>query len=124
MGQVIHSHSLHFFYFGVPDFITGDGTQISSRSIFGLLKNSRQLAANAMAIRKTGQDIVDAVGGGRLHPVACIPGGMSKYLRNDERVAMYKSVVGTLKLVRAGMKLVKELYAKNQDTFMKLPPSS
>jgi len=28
------------------------------------------------------QDIVDTVGGGRLHPVTCIPGGMSKSVKN------------------------------------------
>ena len=117
MGQVIHSHALHFFYFGMPDFIAGEDTLVLHRSILGLIQNNRNLASNAIFIRKTGQDIVDIVGGGRLHPAACIPGGLSKFLRNDERVTMYKSVIAAIKMIQAGMKLVKDLYEKNQESF-------
>ncbi|MBI9086015.1 MAG: Ni/Fe hydrogenase subunit alpha [Desulfobacterales bacterium] len=117
MGQTVHSHALHFFCFGLPDFISGEDTLVLHRSILGLLQNNRNLAANAIAIRKTGQDIVDIVGGGRLHPAACIPGGLSKWLQNDERVTMYKSVVASLKMIQGGMKLVKDLYEKNKDSF-------
>jgi NAD-reducing hydrogenase large subunit len=117
MGQTIHSHALHFFCFGLPDFIAGEDTLVLHRSILGLIQNNRNLAASAIAIRKTGQDIVDIVGGGRLHPAACIPGGMSKHLQNAERVQMYKSILTSLKMIQAGMKLVKDIYEKNKETF-------
>jgi NAD-reducing hydrogenase large subunit len=118
MGQTIHSHALHFFYFAMPDFLFKDDTHNTQRSIFGLLQNSKSVAANAIAIRKTGQDIVDIVGGGRLHPAACLPGGMSKELTNQERSAMYKSVVSAIKLIGSGIKMIKELYAKNNESFV------
>ena len=117
MGQIIHSHSLHFFYFAMPDFLFKDDSQASQRSLFGMLDHRKGLAAGAIAIRKTGQDIVDTVGGGRLHPAACIPGGMSKELTNAERGKMYKNVVTAIKLIGSGVKMVKELYAKNADLF-------
>jgi NAD-reducing hydrogenase large subunit len=117
MGQVIHSHALHFFFCALPDtFYTEAGSE-SMRSVFGLLETSKNLAMNAIKLRKAGQNIVDTVGGGRLHPVACIPGGMSKHLHYIERVEMLKSLITALKIAQMGMKMVKDMYAKRPQVF-------
>ncbi|MCP4155133.1 MAG: Ni/Fe hydrogenase subunit alpha, partial [bacterium] len=88
MGQIIHSHALSFFFFSLPDFLARDNTTIAHRSVFGFLDTNKGLAMEAVKIRKAGQDIVDMVGGGRLHPVSCIPGGMSKFLQYIDRIDM------------------------------------
>ncbi|MCP4146229.1 MAG: Ni/Fe hydrogenase subunit alpha, partial [bacterium] len=101
-----------FFFFSLPDFLARDNATISHRSVFGFLDNNKGLAMEAVKIRKAGQDIVDIVGGGRLHPVACIPGGMSKFLQYIDRIDMLKGLFNALPLVQKGIKMVKGLYEK------------
>lgn len=117
MGQIIHSHALHFFFCAVPDFLTGDATLIPNRSVFGMLQNNPSIAQNAVKLRKAGQDIVDMVGGGRLHPVACIPGGMTKAFDNFTRVELLRGLLPAIKIAQMGVKMIKDIYAKSQGTF-------
>jgi NAD-reducing hydrogenase large subunit len=116
MGQTIQSHALHFFFFGLPDFFKKELAP-EQRSIFGLLDRNNSVATNAIKLRKVGQNIVDYVGGGRLHPVSCIPGGMSRHLEYAHRMELYEAVIAGIRLAQMGVGLVKELYGKNQDVF-------
>lgn len=119
MGQIIHSHALHFFFCAMPDFLaTGDATTLTpNRSVFGLLQNNKAVAQNAIKLRKAGQDIVDMIGGGRLHPVACIPGGMTRPLDNFTRIELLRNLLPAIKLAQMGVKMIKEIYTKHQSRF-------
>lgn len=117
MGQVIQSHALHFYFCAMPDFIAGDSAAIEGRSLFGLLENKKAIAQNAIKLRKAGQDIVDIVGGGRLHPVTCIPGGMSKPLDNFSRVELLRGILNVVKIAQGGVKTIKDIYQKSAPTF-------
>ena len=94
LGGLIQDHALHFFFLAGPDFLTGDGS--GSRDILGVIKGAPELALKAIGIRKTGQHIVATVGGRASHPVAAIPGGMSKSITIEQRDEM-------LGMVRGGM---------------------
>ena len=37
MGQIIHSHSLHYFYLAAPDFVLGPSSNPAGRNIVGLI---------------------------------------------------------------------------------------
>lgn len=120
MGQLIHSHALHFFFCAMPDFLAGDSsatTLTANRSVFGLLQSNKNVAQNAIKLRKAGQDIVDLVGGGRLHPVACIPGGMAKPLDNFTRVELLRNLIPAIKIAQMGIKMVKDIYLRHQARF-------
>lgn len=93
LGGLAQDHALHFFFLAGPDFLTGDGA--GSRDILGVIKGRPELAARAIRLRKTGQHVVKIVGGRASHPVAAIPGGMSKGITRAERDEM-------LAMVRAG----------------------
>ncbi len=120
MGQFIHSHALSFFFYTLPDFLSRENTMDIHRSIFGLMESHKEMAHHAIILRKAGQDIVDIVGGGRLHPVSCIPGGMSKRLTSMERIDMLKGIRQALPIARHGIELVKNLYKKQKSTFNSL----
>lgn len=83
LGGLSQDHALHFFFLAGPDFLTGDGA--GSRDILGVIKGAPELALKAIGLRKTGQHIVVTVGGRASHPVAAIPGGMSKTITAQER---------------------------------------
>ncbi len=116
MGQTIHSHSLHLFFFALPDFLSGDKTN-DDRGLFSLMETQKNLARQAIALRKAGQSIVDAVGGGRLHPVSCLPGGMSKPLESLERMELYRQLKNVVKIALRGVHVVKDIHDKRPDTF-------
>lgn len=90
LGGLSQDHALHFFFLAGPDFLTGDGT--GSRDILGVVKAAPELALKAIGLRKTGQHIVVTVGGRASHPVAAIPGGMSKGITVEERNRMAEMV--------------------------------
>jgi NAD-reducing hydrogenase large subunit len=94
LGGLAQDHALHFFFLAGPDFLNGDGA--GSRDILGVIKAQPELALKAIGLRKTGQHIVATVGGRASHPVAAIPGGMSKGITRSERDEM-------LAMVDAGM---------------------
>jgi len=82
LGGFSQDHALHFFFLAGPDFLTGDGS--GSRDILGVIQGRPDLAMQAIRLRKTGQHIVKTVGGRASHPVAAIPGGMSKDISAEE----------------------------------------
>lgn len=117
MGQIIHSHSLHFFFFVLPDSIYRPIYPVTNRSVFGILDSRPNIASNAIKIRKAGQNIVYTVGGARLHPVACIPGGMSKHLEYSQRFKMFEEAALASKIAQNGLKLIKGMFAKDKNYF-------
>ena len=90
LGGFTQDHALHFFFLAGPDFLTGDGS--GSRDILGVIAGQPHLALKAIGLRKTGQQIVETIGGRTSHPVTAIPGGMSKGITAEERDQMLESV--------------------------------
>ncbi len=93
LGGFVQDHALHFFFLAGPDFLTGEG---ASRDLLGVIEARPDLARRAIALRKAGQRVVEAVGGRTSHPVAAIPGGMSKALDpelRDELLALAKGIL-------------------------------
>ena len=94
LGGFTQDHALHFFLLAGPDFLTGNGE--GSRDILGVITARPDLALKAIALRKTGQHIVETIGGRASHPVTAIPGGMSKGITVEERDEMLTMVRGSL----------------------------
>jgi NAD-reducing hydrogenase large subunit len=84
-GGLVQDHALHFFFLAGPDFLTGDG---ASRDLLGVIGARPDLAKRAIGLRKLGQGVVAATGGQAGHPVTAIPGGVSKPLDPEVRVAL------------------------------------
>jgi coenzyme F420-reducing hydrogenase alpha subunit len=85
----VQDHALHFFFLAGPDFLTDDTP--ASRDLLGVIEARPDLAALAIELRRSGQTVVEAVGG-QTHPVTAIPGGMSKGITEAERVRLLEVV--------------------------------
>jgi coenzyme F420-reducing hydrogenase alpha subunit len=94
LGGFSQDHALHFFFLAGPDFLTGDGS--GSRDLLGVIKARPDLARKAIALRRAGQRVVEVVGGRTSHPVAAIPGGMSKALLPEQRAELIALTDGML----------------------------
>lgn len=75
MGQVIQSHSMHFFELAGPDLILGWDADPKIRNVVGLIEANPELAIKAVKLRKFGQEVIAKLGGRRIHPNYAVPGG-------------------------------------------------
>ncbi len=85
-AHIAHSHLLHFFALGAPDFLPGPEAPKAERNVLGLIAAAGE-DAGRLVLRARGhcQRIQGIIGGHPIHPVAAVPGGMSKPLSEAER---------------------------------------
>jgi NAD-reducing hydrogenase large subunit len=88
MGQMVQSHSLHFFHLAAPDLIFGFDADPATRNVIGIIQANPQLALKAVALRRYGQQIIQRLGGKRVHPNLCVPGGVNAPLGVADRDAI------------------------------------
>jgi F420-non-reducing hydrogenase large subunit len=85
-AHIVHSHLLHFFALAAPDFVPGAGAEAGERNILGLVATvGRDLGLEVIRARGFAQKIQGIIAGHPIHPVAALPGGMSRRLEESER---------------------------------------
>lgn len=67
-GEWIESHTLHVFMLHAPDFLGYD-------DVIRMAADHPELVQRALAVKKTGNDIVNVVGGREIHPINVRIGG-------------------------------------------------
>lgn len=124
MGQLIQSHALSFFHLSSPDLLLGFDAPPESRNIFGVIAANPEIARKGIRLRQYGQDVIAAVGGRKIHPDVCVPGGMNRALRMDDRDALLQRATEAKEITRLGIKLLLDYYEANRDfvdTFATFP---
>ena len=84
-GQIFQSHSLHFFHLAAPDLLFGYDAPVATRNVIGIALANRELATQAVLMRKYGQEVIAATAGKKIHGTGAIPGGVNKSLTAAER---------------------------------------
>ena len=84
-GQFVQSHALSFFHLSSPDLILGFDSDPAQRNVAGLLAADPELGRDGIALRRFGQQIIERLGGERVHPAWTVPGGVSSPLSPDDR---------------------------------------
>lgn len=85
LGQIIQSHALSFFHLSAPDLLLGWESDPKTRNVFGLIDSHPDLARGGIRLRKFGQEIIEALGGRKIHPAWAVPGGVRHGLAVDRR---------------------------------------
>ncbi len=85
LGQIVQSHALSFFHLSAPDFLLGWDTPPSQRNVFGLIAANPDLARAAIRLRQFGQEIIEILGGKKIHPAWAVPGGVRSPLTEEGR---------------------------------------
>jgi len=85
LAQIVQSHALHFFHLSSPDLLLGFGSDPAARNIAGVAARAPELARDGIALRKFGQQIIEKLGGKRIHPAWVVPGGVSTPLSTEQR---------------------------------------
>lgn len=85
LAQVVQSHALSFFHLASPDLLLGMDSDPAQRHIFGVAQNHPNLARDGIRLRQFGQQIIEWLGGKRIHPAWVVPGGVSEPLSAERR---------------------------------------
>jgi NAD-reducing hydrogenase large subunit len=114
MGQIIQSHAMHFFELAGPDLLLGFDADPAARSVFGLLQADPALALKAVNLRKFGQQIIEILGGRRIHPNFAVTGGVNKALRSSERDAILSGLPEAIVALQTGLAIMRGWAERNR----------
>jgi NAD-reducing hydrogenase large subunit len=88
LAQIVQSHALSFFYLSAPDLLLGMDADPAKRNIVGVLAQNPEMARGGIRLRSIGQQIIELLGGKRIHPAWVVPGGVSEPLSVEKRDQM------------------------------------
>lgn len=102
MAQIVQSHALSVFHLSSPDLLLGMDSDPAKRNLWGVFERDPQLARDGIRLRQFGQQIIERLGGKRIHPAWVVPGGVSDPLSQGDRDAILKDIPEVLAIaVRA-----------------------
>ncbi len=119
-GQTYQSHSLHFFHLSAPDLLLGFDADPAIRNVIGLIHANKDLAVQAVMMRKYGQEVIKATAGKKIHGNGAVPGGVNKNLSIEERDALLKDIDQMIEWAQGGVDLYKKAYRDDYDRLSKL----
>jgi len=115
MGQIIQSHSMHFFELAGPDLLLGFDAEPAKRNVVGLVEANPALALKAVSLRKYGQEVIRLLGEKRIHPEFAVPGGVNAALKPEARDQMLAGAEEMKGYIREGVGIAKGWLDSHQD---------
>jgi len=115
MGQIVQSHALSFFHLSSPDLLFGFDSDPATRNIAGVAERFPELAVKGVQLRKFGQEIIQVLGGKKVHPWHSIPGGVNRGLKPGEMDEIRGSLPVMKATVGEALKLVKGYLDENSE---------
>ncbi|MBD2464749.1 Ni/Fe hydrogenase subunit alpha [Oscillatoria sp. FACHB-1407] len=85
LAQIVQSHALSFFHLSAPDLLLGMDTDPHRRNLVGLIATAPELARGGIRLRQFGQEIIELLGGRKVHPAWAVPGGVREPLSDAGR---------------------------------------
>jgi len=85
LGQIIQSHALSFFHLSSPDLFLGFDSDPTQRNVFGLIAQDPNFARKGIRLRQFGQEVIEILGGRKIHPSWAVPGGVREGLSESGR---------------------------------------
>jgi NAD-reducing hydrogenase large subunit len=119
MGQMVQSHGMHFFELAGPDLLLGFDADPAVRNVVGLAQVNPGLAIKAINLRKWGQEIIQTLGGRRIHPNFAVPGGVNRVLQPADRDAILAGYDEAIATTLEGLAIIKDWAAGNLEDIQK-----
>ena len=114
LGQMVQSHALSFFYLSAPDFLLGWDTDPATRNVVGLVAANPDLARKGIRLRAYGQQIIDRLGGKRVHPAWAVPGGVNKALEKEDHAWILAGLPEAKATIRETLDLFKGAFSSDE----------
>jgi NAD-reducing hydrogenase large subunit len=115
LGQIVQSHALSFFHLSGPDLMLGWDSNPVKRNLFGLIAREPQFARGGIRLRQFGQEIIESLGGKRIHPAWAVPGGVRESLTADRRDHLRKWIPEARRTTQDGLDRFKKILDANDE---------
>jgi F420-non-reducing hydrogenase large subunit len=107
-------HTTHFYALGGPDFVLGPDAHPAERNVLGVVKKvGMEIAGKVLEMRKTGHDLIQMIGGRRVHPNWAVPGGVSKGITEDQRKEIEEKGRWAIEFAQFSLQLFADLVLGN-----------
>ena len=124
LAQLVQSHALSFFHLSSPDLLMGMDAAPASRNILGVAEQNPGLALDGVRLRKFGQQIIEWLGGKRIHPAWVVPGGVNEALSEKRRAEILATIPPAMEMAQRALdwyKSIADRYREEQTTFGNFP---
>jgi NAD-reducing hydrogenase large subunit len=115
LAQIVQSHALSFFHLSAPDLLLGFDSDPAARNVFGLAKANPDLARGGIRLRQFGQQIIEALGGKKIHPAWVAPGGVRGSLTPEQRDHIRNGLPEAFATTTTALGILKGLLDKYRD---------
>jgi NAD-reducing hydrogenase large subunit len=112
LAQILQSHALSFFHLSAPDLLLGFDSDPARRNVFGLIAENPELARGGIRLRQFGQEIIGMLGGKKIHPAWCVPGGVRSSLTEENLQWIRDRVPESRTVTQGALALFKGLVEK------------
>ena len=112
LAQWAQSHALSFFHLSSPDFLLGFDSDPAKRNVFGLMENHKDLVRRGIRLRRFGQEIIEILGGRRIHTPWAIAGGVREPLDPAKRDYLLTWIPEAKETARIALDLLKTIHEK------------
>lgn len=109
LAQITQSHALSFFHLSSPDFLLGWESDPARRNLFGLMAADPELARAGIRLRQFGQQILELLGGRKIHAAWAVPGGVRSPLSAEARDWILARLPEAQATIRLALELHKRL---------------
>ncbi|HVP81088.1 MAG TPA: Ni/Fe hydrogenase subunit alpha [Thermodesulfobacteriota bacterium] len=111
----VTDHATHFYALAGPDFVMGPDAPVAERNILGVIhKVGLDVAGKVLQARKYGHQVVEIIGGRKVHPCTSIPGGLTKGITEEQRQEIEKMGRWAIEFAQFTLKLFKGFVLGNK----------
>ncbi len=110
----VTDHTTHFYALGGPDFVVGPDAPAAQRNLLGVIAAAgKEAGLRVINTRKQNHEVIKIIGGRPIHPVAGLPGGMSKAITEAERQFIEQVARQNVEFALWSLELFDQIVLKN-----------
>jgi len=112
LAQWLQSHALSFFHLSSPDYLLGFDSDPAKRNIFGLLTENKEFAKRGIRLRKFGQEIIEVLGGRKIHTPWAVAGGVREPFESAKRDYLLNWIPEAKETALLALDVLKKIHTK------------
>ncbi len=113
-AQFVQSHALSFFYLSAPDLLLGWDADPAQRNVMGLIDANPDLARKGVRLRAFGQEIIERLGGKKIHPAWAVPGGVNQSMTADDLRFIKENLPEAMETIKGTLDLFKSSFTDDE----------
>lgn len=111
----VTDHTTHFYALGGPDFVLGPDASPAERNILGVVhKVGVDIGKQVIETRMRNHHVIKVLGGRGVHPVAGLPGGWSRALKEEERQEFEEIALKNVDFALFSLKVFDDIVLSNK----------